>query len=556
PDAPQVNASNGSVLSGTAEAGVTIVITDGNGNPIGQTSADANGNWSFTPGSQLPDGTVVNVVARDAAGNSSPATSITVDGVAPNAPVVEPSNGSELSGTAEPGSSVTLTDGNGNPIGQTTADANGNWSFTPSTPLPDGTVVNVVARDAAGNSSPPASVTVDAVAPATPTVDPSNGTTLSGTAEPGSSVTLTDGNGNPIGQVTADGSGNWTFTPSTPLPNGTVVNATATDPSGNASSPASVTVDAVAPATPVVNPSNGTTLSGTAEPGATVTLTDGNGNPIGQVTADGSGNWSFTPTTPLPNGTVVNATATDPAGNTSGQGSTTVDGVAPTTPTVNLSNGSSLSGTAEPGSTVILTDGNGNPIAEVTADGSGNWTYTPSTPIANGTVVNVVAQDAAGNSSPGASVTVDSQAPAAPVVNPSNGTTLSGTAEPGATVTLTDGNGNPIGQVTADGSGNWSFTPGTPLANGTVVNATASDPTGNTSAPASTTVDSVAPAAPVVNPSNGAEISGTAEPGATVTLTDGSGNPIGQVTADGSGNWSFTPSTPLADGTVVNATAT
>ncbi|WP_139196483.1 Ig-like domain-containing protein, partial [Pseudomonas aeruginosa] len=85
--------------------------------------------------------------------------------------------------------------------------------------------------------------------------------------------------------VTADGSGNWTFTPSTPLPNGTVVNATATDPSGNASSPASVTVDAVAPATPVVNPSNGTTLSGTAEPGSSVTLTDGNGNPIGQVTA-------------------------------------------------------------------------------------------------------------------------------------------------------------------------------------------------------------------------------------------------------------------------------
>ncbi|HBO7051262.1 TPA: BapA prefix-like domain-containing protein, partial [Pseudomonas aeruginosa] len=396
PDAPQVNASNGSVLSGTAEAGVTIVITDGNGNPIGQTSADANGNWSFTPGSQLPDGTVVNVVARDAAGNSSPATSITVDGVAPSAPVVEPSNGSELSGTAEPGSSVTLTDGNGNPIGQTTADANGNWSFTPSTPLPDGTVVNVVARDAAGNSSPPASVTVDAVAPATPTVDPSNGTTLSGTAEPGSSVTLTDGNGNPIGQVTADGSGNWTFTPSTPLPNGTVVNATATDPSGNASSPASVTVDAVAPATPVVNPSNGTTLSGTAEPGATVTLTDGNGNPIGQVTADGSGNWSFTPGTPLANGTVVNATASDPTGNTSAPASTTVDSVAPAAPVVNPSNGAEISGTAEPGATVTLTDGSGNPIGQVTADGSGNWSFTPSTPLADGTVVNATATDPAG----------------------------------------------------------------------------------------------------------------------------------------------------------------
>ncbi|MFU5001218.1 Ig-like domain-containing protein [Pseudomonas paraeruginosa] len=556
PDAPQVNASNGSTLSGTAEAGVTLVITDGNGNPIGQTTADANGNWTFTPASQLPDGTVVNVVARDAAGNSSPATSITVDGVAPSAPVVEPSNGSELSGTAEPGSSVTLTDGNGNTIGQVTADANGNWTFTPSTPLPDGTVVNVVARDAAGNSSPPASVTVDAVAPATPIVDPSNGTTLSGTAEPGSSVTLTDGNGNPIGQVTADGSGNWTFTPTTPLPNGTVVNATATDPSGNASAPASVTVDAVAPATPVVNPSNGTTLSGTAEPGSTVTLTDGNGAPIGQVTADGSGNWSFTPSTALPNGTVVNATATDPSGNTSPGASTTVDSQAPAAPLVDPSNGTTISGTAEPGASVTLTDGNGNPIGQVTADGSGNWSFTPTTPLADGTVVNATATDAAGNTSGQASVTVDGVAPATPTVNLSNGSSLTGTAEPNSTVTLTDGNGNPIAEVTADGSGNWTYIPSTPIANGTVVNVVAQDAAGNNSPGASVTVDSQAPAAPVINPSNGITISGSAEPGSTVTLTDGNGNSIAQVTADGSGSWTFTPSTPLANGTVVNATAT
>ncbi|NPW68332.1 Ig-like domain-containing protein, partial [Pseudomonas aeruginosa] len=525
------------------------------GNPIAEVTADGSGNWTYTPSTPIANGTVVNVVAQDAAGNSSPGASVTVDSQAPAAPVVNPSNGTTLSGTAEPGATVTLTDGNGNPIGQVTADGSGNWSFTPSTPLSNGTVVNATATDPSGNASSPASVTVDAVAPATPVVNPSNGTTLSGTAEPGATVTLTDGNGNPIGQVTADGSGNWSFTPTTPLPNGTVVNATATDASGNTSAGSSVTVDSVAPATPVINPSNGTTLSGTAEPGATVTLTDGSGNPIGQVTADGSGNWSFTPSTPLADGTVVNATATDPAGNTGGQGSTTVDAIAPATPTVNLSNGSSLSGTAEPGSTVILTDGNGNPIAEVTADGSGNWTYTPSTPIANGTVVNVVAQDAAGNSSPPATVTVDSSAPPAPVINPSNGVVISGTAEAGATVTLTDAGGNPIGQVTADGSGNWSFTPGTPLANGTVIVATATDPTGNTGPQAATTVDAVAPPAPVIDPSNGTTISGTAEAGAKVILTDGNGNPIGETTADGSGNWSFTPGTPLANGTVVNAVA-
>ncbi|MDQ4348878.1 Ig-like domain-containing protein [Pseudomonas aeruginosa] len=555
PDAPQVNASNGSVLSGTAEAGVTIVITDGNGNPIGQTSADANGNWSFTPGSQLPDGTVVNVVARDAAGNSSPATSITVDGVAPNAPVVEPSNGAEISGTAEPGATVTLTDGSGNPIGQVTADGSGNWSFTPSTPLADGTVVNATATDPAGNTGGQGSTTVDAIAPATPTVNLSNGSSLSGTAEPGSTVILTDGNGNPIAEVTADGSGNWTYTPSTPIANGTVVNVVAEDAAGNSSPPATVTVDSSAPPAPVINPSNGVVISGTAEAGATVTLTDAGGNPIGQVTADGSGNWSFTPGTPLANGTVIVATATDPTGNTGPQAATTVDSVAPAAPVVNPSNGTTISGTAEAGAKVILTDGSGNPIGETTADGSGNWTFTPGTPLANGTVVNAVAQDPAGNTGPQGSTTVDAVAPNTPVVNPSNGNLLNGTAEPGSTVTLTDGNGNPIGQTTADGSGNWSFTPGSQLPNGTVVNVTASDAAGNTSPPATTTVDSSLPSIPQVDPSNGSVISGTADAGNTIIITDGNGNPIGQVTADGSGNWSFTPGIPLPDGTVVNVVA-
>ncbi|EJT82683.1 hypothetical protein PPS11_45027 [Pseudomonas putida S11] len=41
-------------------------------------------------------------------------------------------------------------------------------------------------------------------------------------------------------------------------------------------------------------------------------------------------------------------------------------------------------------------------------------------------------------------------------------------------------------------------------------------------------------------------INGAAEPNSTVTLTDGSGNPIGQVVADGSGNWTYVPTTPLA----------
>ncbi|MFO7115174.1 Ig-like domain-containing protein, partial [Pseudomonas aeruginosa] len=555
PPAPVIDPSNGVVISGTAEAGATVILTDGNGNPIGQVTADGSGNWAFTPATPLANGTVINALAQDAAGNNSSPTSAIVDSVAPAAPLIDPSNGSVIAGTAEAGATVILTDGNGNPIGQATADGSGNWSFTPGTPLANGTVVNAVAQDAAGNTSGPASTTVDSVAPAAPVLDPSNGSVIAGTAEAGATVILTDGNGNPIGQATADGSGNWSFTPGTPLANGTVINAVAQDPAGNTSGPTSTTVDAVAPATPVVNPSNGSVIAGTAEAGATVILTDGNGNPIGQVTADGSGDWSFTPGTPLANGTVINAVAQDPAGNTSGPASTTVDAVAPATPVLDPSNGTVISGTAEAGATVILTDGNGNPIGQVTADGSGNWSFTPGTPLANGTVINAVAQDPAGNASGPVSTTVDSVAPATPVIDPSNGVELSGTAEPGVRVILTDGNGNPIGQTLADGSGNWTFTPSTPLANGTVVNAVAQDPAGNTSGPASTTVDTVAPATPVINASNGSVITGTAEVGAKVILTDGNGNPIGETTADGSGNWTFTPGTPLPNGTVINAVA-
>ncbi|MDQ4381361.1 Ig-like domain-containing protein, partial [Pseudomonas aeruginosa] len=555
PAAPVVNPSNGTTISGTAEAGAKVILTDGSGNPIGETTADGSGNWTFTPGTPLANGTVVNAVAQDPAGNTGPQGSTTVDAVAPNTPVVNPSNGNLLNGTAEPGSTVTLTDGNGNPIGQTTADGSGNWSFTPGSQLPNGTVVNVTASDAAGNTSPPATTTVDSSLPSIPQVDPSNGSVISGTADAGNTIIITDGNGNPIGQVTADGSGNWSFTPGIPLPDGTVVNVVARSPSNVDSAPAVITVDGVAPAAPVIDPSNGSVIAGTAEAGATVILTDGGGNPIGQATADGSGNWTFTPSIPLANGTVINAVAQDPAGNTSGPASVTVDAIAPPAPVINPSNGVVISGTAEAGATVILTDGNGNPIGQVTADGSGNWSFTPGTPLANGSVINALAQDAAGNTSGPASTTVDSVAPATPVLDPSNGTVISGTAEAGATVILTDGGGNPIGQATADGSGNWSFTPGTPLTNGTVINAVAQDAAGNTSGPVSTTVDAVAPAIPVIDPSNGVELSGTAEPGVRVILTDGNGNPIGQTLADGSGNWSFTPSTPLANGTVVNAVA-
>ena len=556
PAAPVINPSNGAVLTGTAEADSIITLTDSGGNPIGWTTADGAGNWTYTPAAPLANGTVVNAKASDAIGNTSIAATITVDAVAPAAPIIDPSNGTEITGTAEAESTITLTDGVGTPIGTTIADGTGNWSYTPGTALSDATVVKATATDAAGNTGAVATTTVDAVAPAAPVINPSNGTVLTGTTEADSTITLTDGVGNPLGTTIADGTGNWSYTPGTALPDGTVVKATATDAAGNTGIAATTTVDAVAPVAPVINPSNGTVLTGTAEAGSTITLTDSAGTPIGTTTADGTGNWSYTPGTALPNGTVVKATATDDAGNTGAVATTTVDAVAPAAPVINPSNGTVVSGTAEADSTITLTDSGGNPIGVTTADGTGNWSYTPGTALPDGTVVKAIATDAAGNTGAAATTTVDAVAPAAPLIDPSNGTVISGTAEADSTITLTDSVGNPIGTTTADGTGNWSYTPGTALLDGTVVKATATDVAGNAGTAATTTVDAVAPPAPIIDPSNGTVITGTAEADSTITLTDSVGNPIGTTTADGTGNWSYTPGTALPDGTVVKATAT
>jgi hypothetical protein len=119
----------------------------------------------------------------------------------------------------------------------------------------------------------------------------------------------------------------------------------AVDAAGNVDgTPASFTwtIDTTPPPAPVVvTAANGSStnnpvppITGTAEPGSTVTVfIDGSSH--GTATADGEGNWIFTPPAPLSDGShTVRARATDAAGNTSVDSSTntfTVDTVEPDT---------------------------------------------------------------------------------------------------------------------------------------------------------------------------------------------------------------------------------
>ncbi len=222
-------------LTGTAEANSTISIFDGT-TLLGTTTADASGNWTFTP-----------TTATDAAGNVSTASSafaLTVDTAAPAAPVlvsvtdnVAPLTGTiaaggatndatpTLTGTAEANSTISIFDGT-TLLGTTTADASGNWTFTPTTALTDGShSLTATATDAAGNVSSAIIGTVtDDAAPITGTVAAGGSTndttpTLAGTAEANSTISIFDGT-TLLGTTTADASGNWTFTPTTALTDG------------------------------------------------------------------------------------------------------------------------------------------------------------------------------------------------------------------------------------------------------------------------------------------------------------------------------------------------
>ncbi|MEM6053035.1 Ig-like domain-containing protein, partial [Erwinia sp. P7711] len=139
------------------------------------------------------------------------------------------------------------------------------------------------------------------------------------------------------------------------------------------------------------------TFTGTAEAGSQVTLYD-NGILLATITADAEGNWSYTPTTNLLEGThSITATATDAAGNVSELSNSWNFILDITAPNVGISGNSeeSLSGVTEPGVVVVVVDKNGTQYSTV-ADQQGKWVIAPN-PVAAGESGEIYAIDPAGN---------------------------------------------------------------------------------------------------------------------------------------------------------------
>ncbi len=411
---------------------------------------------------------------------------------------------------------------------------------------------------------------------------------ISGTADAFGRVAVSI-DGMQVGTTTANAAGAWGFTLTTPLGEGMhTATAIVSDVSGNvslSSAARSFTVDVSPPAAPFIDsPADGSfvnnarpTLSGVAEAGSTVNLYI-DGSRVGTVTVSAAGTWSYMLVSPLAEGShVLTATATDAAGNESVASiacSFVVDTVAPARPVITSpANGAmvnsgmpTIQGTAEAYSSVAVSIDGGPRV--VTADGTGAWSVTASLMQGSHSVV-ATATDVAGNESEASaelSFVVDTVAPGVPVVTaPASGSLLndnkpilSGSAEAGSMVRVWL-NDVEAGTVTTDPSGNWSFQPAMALGDGVyTLEVVATDLAGNVSAvsAASTfTVDTVAPAIPVVtSPVSGAlvnndkpTIEGTAEANSSVSVSiDGESPQV--VTANVFGEWSLEPTTALVEG--------
>ncbi|MFX6546429.1 BapA/Bap/LapF family large adhesin [Acinetobacter baumannii] len=611
-----------------ADAANTVVTVVINGQTYTATVDSTAGTWTVSvPGSELTadaDKTIdAKVTFTDAAGNSSSVNdtqTYTLDTTAPDAPVINPVNGTDpITGTAEPGSTVTVTYPNGD-TATVVAGPDGSWSV-PNPGLNDGDEVEAIATDPAGNPSLPGTAIVDAVGPNTDgvnfTVDSVTADNVINASEASGNVTVTGvlknvpaDAANTVVTVVINGqtytatvdstAGTWTVSvPGSGLTadaDKTIdAKVTFTDAAGNSSSvndTQTYTIDTTAPNAPVIDPVNGIDpITGTAEPGSTVTVTYPDGSTTTVVAGPG-GTWTVPNPGNLVDGDEVTAIATDPAGNPSLPGTAIVDAVGPNTDGVNFTvdsvtsdnviNASEASGNvtvtgvlknvpADAANTVVTVVINGQTYTATVDSTAGTWTVSvPGSDLtadADKTIdAKVTFTDAAGNSSSlndTHTYTVDTVAPNAPVLDPINATDpVSGQAEPGSTVTVTYPDGT-TATVVAGTDGSWSVPNPGNLVDGDTVTATATDPAGNTSLPGTGTV-SADITAPVValddvltNDSTPALTGTVNDPTATVVVNvDGVDYP---AVNNGDGTWTLADNTlpTLADGPhTITVTAT
>ncbi|WP_161989690.1 BapA/Bap/LapF family large adhesin [Pseudomonas putida] len=570
-------------LTGRGEAGTTVSIRDAAGNLIGSGTVGADGTFDVTLNPPQINSENLEVTLTDGAGNvSTPGTVTAPDVTAPLAPTDLAINeqGTTLTGRAEPGSTVSVRGADGVLLGSAVAGADGQFSINLQPPQTEGQALEVSTKDAAGNTSPSASIaapdveTPDTTAPDQPTnLALASGVTLTGRGEPGATVQVRDAAGNIIGTGLVGADGLFSVTLSPAQANGEALDIRLVDAAGNSSIPLEFTAPDITPPSAVSDiavGSGGLALSGRGEPGATVEVRDANGTVIGTGVVGANGTFLIDLDPAVQPGDQLSLVQTDPSGNASVALEYDVPlTTAPDSPS-NLvidADGTTLTGSAPAGTRVEVHDANGTLIGSAIANADGTFSIELNPPQANGELLDVVAIDDSGVSSLPAQITApDITAPAAPteLAVSADGTVLTGRAEPGSTVRIVAADGTELGTAVVGPTGVFSINLNPPQVDGEVLQATATDAAGNTSTASSVTapdidgVDTTPPAAPtdLVIGVAGSQLTGRGEAGTSVQVRDAAGNVIATGTVGADGTFTLTLTPAVIDGSTLQVTLT
>lgn len=522
------------MLTGRGEAGATVTVSFG-GVPIGTGLVDSGGNFSINlspaPGSLA----VLEVTQTDAANNTSAVATYDTPLVPPPEPPVNvtlAANGLTLTGTAAAGASIRVYDAAGDLIGTGTANiVNGGFSITLDNAQLNGQHLTVTAVSVLGGESQPVFVTAaDTTPPANPVVTSlsANGLVLSGTGEAGATVTVRDASGNVLGSGLVNGAGAFSINLSSAQLNGQVLSLSQADAALNVSGTTSYTApDTQAPLAPtnlVINGA-GTLLTGNGEPGATVTV-QGPGGQVGSAIVQSDGTFNITLTSAQNNGQALVVRQTDAAGNASGStGITAPDTTPPVAPVATINaNGTTVSGTGEAGSTVTVRNSAGTVLGTATVASNGQYTVSLNAAQINFQALSVTLTDAAGNTSSATALNAPDLTPPANASNliiSADGTTLTGSGEVGATVTVRSASGTVLQTAVVQPDGTFSVTLSPAQDNGQVLTVTLTDPRNNTSGNVNITAPDIDANAPVIASDNLATATVNLAPvTATTTYTD------------------------------------
>ncbi|HCV3095620.1 TPA: hypothetical protein OV563_003488, partial [Acinetobacter baumannii] len=305
---------------------------------------------------------------------------------------------------------------------------------------------------------------------------------------------------------------------------------------------------------------DGKAVSGLTEAGATVIVENSAGKVIGSAKAGADGTYLINLDKAYINGEILKVSAQDTAGNsTVKQELIASDITAPTLTHVISSNGKTITGLTEANSTVTVKDSSGKIIGTAKSDNDGKYTVILDKAYLNGENLTISAEDLAGNKSTIQTILADDKT--APigltVAIDTAGKVVTGVTEANAVVTVKNAAGIVVGTATADTAGKYSITLDKVYLNGESLSATASDQSGNATAPKTIIApDTTAPSSLTASIGTaGKVVTGVTEANAVVTVKNAAGIVVGTATADTVGKYSITLDKVYLNGESLNVTA-